>query len=395
MIEQIKTLATQYHAEIRDIRRHLHQYPELSFQEYESSKYIAAQLKKWGIKYETGMAGTGICAWVEGRNPNTALFALRADMDALPITEANEVEYKSKNDGVMHACGHDAHTSSLLGVAKILHQLQEHWQGRVQLIFQPGEELLPGGASKVITEGWLDKPKPLGIVGQHVEPGMPVGKIGMKAGQFMASADEIYVTVKGKGGHAARPHQCVDTTLLAAHLVVALQQIVSRRSDPLTPSVLSFGKIFSDGGATNIIPDQVTIHGTFRTFDEDWRSEAHQLMKKMAKDLCKSMGGNCDFDIRVGYPFVYNEEALTKRLKKSAIEYLGKENVLDIPARMGGEDFAFYSQIMPASFYRLGVQNPNGTGLHSNTFNIDERALEVGMGLMAQLTIEELAFQLK
>jgi amidohydrolase len=395
MIEKIKHLAAQLQPEIKGYRRHLHQYPELSFQEYETSKYIAAQLEKCGIKHQTGMAGTGICAWIEGKNPNAALLALRADMDALPISEANEVDYKSKNEGVMHACGHDVHTSSLLGVAKILNSLKNDWNGRVQLIFQPGEELLPGGASKVLAEGWLDHPKPAAIIGQHVEPGMEVGKIGMKAGQFMASADEIYVTVKGKGGHAARPHQCIDTTLLAAHLVVALQQIVSRRSDPLLPSVLSFGKIFSDGGATNIIPNQVSIYGTFRTFDESWRTEAHQLMKQMARDLCKSMGGDCDFDIRVGYPFVYNDEALTHRLKTTATAYLGAENVLDIPARMGGEDFAFYSQQMPASFYRLGTKNPNGTGLHSNTFDIDEAALETSIGLMSQLAIEELNFQMK
>ncbi len=393
MIEKIKALANRCYPEVQKHRRHLHQYPELSFQEHQTSQYIAAQLEKYGIKYQTGMAETGICAWIEGKEPNAAVLALRADMDALPIHEANEVPYKSKNVGVMHACGHDVHSSSLLGAAKILHELRDQWSGRIQLIFQPGEEKLPGGASKILAEGWLEQPQPLAIIGQHVEPAMPVGSIGMKAGQFMASADEIYITVKGKGGHAARPHQCIDTTLMAAQLIVALQQIVSRRSDPLTPSVLSFGKIFSDGGATNIIPNQVTIYGTFRTFDEAWRYEAHRLMQDMAKGLCQSMGGQCDFDIVVGYPFVYNDEQLTKRLRQSAENYLGKEHVLDIPARMGAEDFAFYSQVMPASFYRLGVQNPNGTGLHSDTFDIDEKALEIGMGLMAQLAIEELRFQ--
>lgn len=389
--ETIQQLAKEQLESLTQIRQHLHQYPELSFQEHETGKFIAQQLQKWGIEYKTGMAGTGVCGWIYGQEPAAAHITLRADIDALPITEANNVPYKSKNEGVMHACGHDVHTTCLLGAAYYLQQLRKHWRGTVQLIFQPGEEKLPGGASKVIAEGWLDDPKPQAVIGQHVEPAMPVGTVGMRPGLFMASCDEIYVTVKGKGGHAARPNLNVDTTLMAASLIVHLQQIVSRRTDPILPAVLSFGKIFSDGGATNIIPDTVTIHGTFRTFDEEWRLEAHQIMKTMARSICRGMGGDCDFDIHLGYPFVDNDEALTARLQQAASSYLGADKVVEMPARMGGEDFAFYSQQFSASFYRLGTQNPNGTGLHTTTFDIDHKALEVGSGLMAWLAVQELS----
>lgn len=388
MKHKIQELAKKIAPRLIEIRRHLHQYPELSFQEIETGQYIAAVLENWGIEHQKGMAGTGVCAWIQGQAPETSKITLRADIDALPIKEANDVPYKSKNEGIMHACGHDVHTTSLLGTAFILQQLRNDWTGTVQLIFQPGEEQLPGGATQVIAEGWLERPFPsAAILGQHVEPDMEVGKIGLCSGLFMASADEIYVTVTGKGGHGARPQHCIDTILLASQLIVAMQQIVSRRADPIMPSVLTFGKIFSEGGATNIIPNQVIIHGTFRTFDEQWRMEAHQLMKAMAEQLCASMGGSCVFDIVVGYPHLHNDPTLTEALKKHAGMFLGTENVVELPPRMGGEDFAFYSQKMPASFYRLGTKNPNGTGLHSNTFDIDEAALEVGAGLMAWLAV--------
>ena len=391
MKNKIREFAKKISPKLIEIRRQLHQYPELSFQEFETSKYIAAELTSWGIEFETGMAGTGICAWIKGQNPENRKITLRADIDALPINEANEVAYKSKNEGVMHACGHDAHTSSLLGAAYILNQLREHWSGTIQLIFQPGEELLPGGATKVIAEGWLDRPYPSTcILGQHVEPGMEVGKIGLCSGLFMASADEIYVTVTGKGGHGARPQDCIDTILISSQLIVALQQIVSRRANPIIPSVLTFGKINSSGGATNIIPNEVKILGTFRTFDEQWRIEAHELMQTMAEQLCASMGAHCEFNIIKGYPFLLNNPNITEQLRRDASEYLGAENVIKMAPRMGAEDFAFYSHKMPASFYRLGTKNPNGSGLHSNTFDIDEAALEIGAGLMAWLAVKQL-----
>ena len=388
--EKIHQLAANYQSEWSAIRRHLHMNPELSFKEFETASYIRHKLTEWGIDYEV-KADTGTVATIKGREPNSSLTALRADIDALPIQETNAVPYISKKPGVMHACGHDVHTTSLLGCVKLLKETADDWKGTVRAIFQPGEEMLPGGATLLIKEGVLEGPSPDCILGQHVEPLMPVGKVGLKPGIFMASADEIYVTIDGKGGHGAKPHLCIDPILIASQMIVQMQQVVSRRADPLMPSVLTFGKINSVGGSTNIIPNQVKLMGTFRTFDEKWRYEAHDLLKEMAVGLCRSMGASCDFDIRVGYPFLKNNEDLTSMVKKEMINYLGAENVLDIEARMGGEDFAFYSQQIPATFYRLGVDNPNKTGLHTPTFDIDERALTTGVGLMAWLATQGLS----
>ena len=388
LLKKVQSLARQHHKEVVQIRRSLHQNPELSFQEFQTCTFIRHQLAAWGIESDV-IAKTGVVAVLKGQNPNSKTIALRADIDALPIHEINEYSYRSKNKGIMHACGHDVHTASLLGVAQILQQLKDEWQGSIKLIFQPGEEKLPGGASILIKEGVLENPKPSSILGQHVEPLLEVGKVGIKSGLFMASADEIYVTVNGKGGHAAKPHRCVDTVLMAAQLIVQLQQVVSRQADPLMPTVLSFGKINSDGGATNIIPDQIHLQGTLRTFDEQWRLKAHGLLQTQAQLICQSMGGSCDFDIRIGYPFLQNDETLTASTKNDMIQYLGSENVVDLPARMGGEDFAFYSQKIPACFYRLGVQNPNGSGLHTPNFDINEDALETSIGLMTWLAIQQ------
>lgn len=384
--KKIKKLAKKNKKEIISVRQELHQYPELSFQEYQTCRFIKNKLESWGIETKI-MATTGVVALIYGRNPDTKTIALRADIDALPIQEINELPYKSLHPGIMHACGHDVHTASLLGVAQILQELRADWEGTIKLIFQPGEEKLPGGASVLIKEGVLQNPSPRAILGQHVEPLLDVGKVGLKSGLFMASADEIYITVRGKGGHAAIPQQCVDTVLMASQLIVQLQQLVSRNANPLIPTVLSFGKIYSEGGATNIIPNEVKIEGTFRTFDEEWRAAAHSKLIEMAALICKSMGGSCDFNIIKGYPFLKNEEQLTQKVRQNMERYLGKENIVDLPARMGAEDFAFYSQELPACFYRLGVQNPNGTGLHTPDFQVNEDCLEVGAGLMAWLAL--------
>jgi amidohydrolase len=385
--KKVQSLAKKNKNTVIKFRQHLHANPELSFQEFKTCQFIKEKLEGWGIETQL-MATTGVIGLIKGKNPNSKILALRADMDALPIQETNEVSYKSQNDGVMHACGHDVHSASLLGAAQILQGLKEEWQGTIKLIFQPGEEKLPGGASILIKEGVLENPKPTTILGQHVEPLLEVGKVGIKSGLFMASADEIHVTVRGKGGHGARPHQCVDTILMASQLIVQLQQLVSRNADPLMPTVLTFGKIASVGGATNIIPNEVNILGTLRTFDEVWRAKAHQILKDSAQLICKSMGGSCDFDIHIGYPFLENNVELTEKVKKDMENYLGAKNVIDLPARMGGEDFAFYSQEIPACFYRLGVQNPNGSGLHTTNFDVDEASLEVGAGLMAYLATQ-------
>lgn len=385
--KKVQQLAKKNSVQLISFRRHLHQHPELSFQEYKTCQFVKEKLESWGIETQI-MATTGVIGLIKGKNPTARTLALRADMDALPIQETNRVDYKSQNDGVMHACGHDVHTTCLLGAAQILQELREEWEGTIKLIFQPGEEQLPGGASILIQEGVLQNPNPSSILGQHVEPLLEVGKVGIKSGLFMASCDEIYVTVKGKGGHGARPHKCVDTILMAAQLIVQLQQLVSRNADPLMPTVLTFGKIYSEGGATNIIPDEVKILGTLRTFDEAWRAEAHERLVHSARLICESMGGTCDFNIIKGYPFLENNEVLTQATRQQMEAYLGAENVVDLPARMGGEDFAFYSQQIPACFYRLGVQNPNGTGLHTPNFDVDERSLELGAGLMAWLAMQ-------
>jgi amidohydrolase len=387
--EKIEGLVNANFERFQEIRNHLHQYPELSFEEHNTATFIEKQLKEWGIE-SIRMGKTGVIALLEGKGIGEEVIALRADIDALPIQEENKVPYCSSNPGVMHACGHDVHTTCLLGAAFVLKQLEKDWGGTIKLIFQPGEEMLPGGASVLIKEGVLENPKPTRIIGQHVEPLMPAGQIGIKPGIFMASADELHITVKGKGGHGARPHQCVDTILMAAQLVVQLQQIVSRNTDPLIPSVLTLGKIYSEGGATNIIPSEVKILGTFRTFDEAWRKIAHQKMKKMAELLCESMGGECDFNVVKGYPFVENNIPFTEQVRAHAENYLGKEKVVELPARMGGEDFGFYAQEMPACFYRLGVGNPNKTGLHTPTFDINPTSLKTGIGLMTWVAIKSL-----
>ena len=383
---KVQSLAKKNRDTVINFRRHLHKNPELSFQEYKTCQFVKQQLEAWGIETQV-MATTGVIGIIKGNNPTANLLALRADMDALPIQEINDVPYKSQNEGVMHACGHDVHTASLLGAAQILQALRTEWQGTIKLIFQPGEEKLPGGASILIKEGVLENPQPTSILGQHVEPPLAVGKVGVKSGLFMASTDEIYLTVRGKGSHAAYPHQSVDPVLMAAQLIVQLQQLVSRNANPLTPTVLSFGKIYSEGGATNIIPNEVKILGTLRTFDETWRAAAKIKLKEMAQLICKSMGGSCDVDIETGYPFVKNDAALTATTRQNMEAYLGAENVVDLPARMGGEDFAYYSQEIPACFYRLGVQNPNGTGLHTPNFDVNEECLEIGAGLMAYLAM--------
>ena len=390
LLKNIREQAQNNFDFVRKARRHLHANPELSFEERETSAYVQSALKEMDIPFKTGFAGHGIVAMLGKGGGN--VVALRGDMDALPIQEENDVEYKSKVDGVMHACGHDVHTSSVLGAARILKNLEDSWNGQVMLVFQPGEERLPGGASIMIKEGALENPRPNAIIGQHVFPELEAGKVGFKPGMYMASADEIYVRVKGRGGHAALPHYNIDPILITSHLLVALQQIVSRNGNPTIPSVLSFGKI-EGKGSTNVIPDEVYLEGTFRTMNEEWRAEAHELIKRLANELVHSMGGTCDIRIEKGYPFLVNDERLTMDCKSRAIEYLGEENVVDLPIRMTAEDFSYFSQEYTGCFYRLGVRNEaQGIvhNLHQSRFNVDEDALLVGSGLMAWLAVKEL-----
>lgn len=390
--DKIKALAKDFKSDIIALRRHLHAHPELSFQEYQTSAFVEEKLKSFGISQLEKKADTGIVALIEGRNPSAKVIALRADMDALPIIEQNEVSYKSTNPGVMHACGHDVHTASLLGAAKILNGLKDDFEGTVKLIFQPGEELIPGGASLMIKDKVLENPRPSGIIGQHVMPLIPVGKVGFRKGMYMASADELYITVKGKGGHGAMPETLVDPVLIASHMIVALQQVVSRNASPKIPSVLSFGRVEALG-ATNVIPNEVKIQGTFRTLNEEWRAKAHVQMVKIAKGIVEGMGGEVDFEVRRGYPFLKNAEALTERAQQAAISYMGEENVVDLDIWMAAEDFSYYTQEIDGCFYRLGTRNEAKgivSGVHTPTFDIDEDALEIGAGLMAYIAVNEL-----
>lgn len=391
LIQRVKELAEQNFKEILRIREHLHAHPELSFQEFQTAEYIEAELRKMGIHDFERKANTGVVLTLQG-NSSGKTVALRGDIDALPILEKNDVPYKSQNEGVMHACGHDVHTSSLLGAIKILHELKDQWDGTIKFIFQPGEETAPGGASILIKEGVLQDPVPESIIGQHVMPLIPVGQVGFRSGKYMASADELYFTVKGKGGHGAMPELAVDPVVITSQIIIALQQIVSRVASPKMPSVLTFGRI--EGlGATNVIPDEVKVQGTFRTFDEEWRARAKEKMKKMAEGMAEAMGATCEFKIVDGYPFLKNDEETTERSKKAAIEYLGQENVHDLDLWMAAEDFAYYSHEVPGCFYRLGIRNEDRgivSNVHTSTFDIDPEALKTGMGLMAWLAISSL-----
>lgn len=393
LLESVRKESQTIAAEVIRWRRHIHANPELSFREFNTSKFVAQTLRDIGLTPTEGVAGTGVVVLLEGRNPNRKSIALRADMDALPIQEASATTYASKNPGVMHACGHDVHTTSLLGTAKILYSLKTSFEGSIKFLFQPGEEKNPGGASLMIRDGVLRDPKPSGIIGQHVMPLLPVGKIGFREGVYMASSDEIYLLVVGKGGHAAAPELVIDPVLIASHIIVALQQVISRSANPRQATVLSFGKITADG-ATNIIPDEVKISGTFRALDETWREEALKKIEKMATGVAESMGGHCEVTISRGYPYLENNPQLTRSIRQSAEEYVGKSNVVDLDLTLGSEDFAFYSHQVPASFYRLGTRNESKgitSYVHTPTFDIDEDALAIGPGLMAWMAIKELS----
>ena len=386
LLQKIKQLAAEYAPESIAIRRHIHANPELSYQEFNTSQLVQDKLTAIGIPFEI-KATTGVVGLIKGRNPDSRIIALRADMDALPIDEENDVPYKSKNQGVMHACGHDVHTTVLLGAAKILNEIKDDFEGTIKLIFQPGEERNPGGASYMIKEGVLDNPRPQGIIALHVNPSLEAGKLSFRKGRVMASADEIYITIRSKGGHAAAPHLTADTILIASQMIVSLQQIISRNCNPLSPSVLSICSI-QGGHTTNVIPSEVKMMGTFRAMDEAWRFKAHELMTKQAVGLVEAMGAEIDFRVDIGYPTVDNDPAFTEAAWQQADVYMGKEKVEETEVRMGAEDFGYYTQIVPGCFYRLGVRN-EAQGIvhnvHTPKFNIDESVIETGIGVMAWL----------
>ena len=370
-------------------REHIHAHPELSFQEVNTSAYVASILKDMGIPYQHGIAGTGVVALIKGLNPEKHCVALRADMDALPIHEENDVIYKSINKGVMHACGHDVHTACLLGAACVLNQLKNEFEGTVKLIFQPGEESLPGGASMMINEGVLENPKVDKILALHVYPSMDVGKVGFKPGLYMAACDELYLTIKGKGGHAALPNAYNNPVTLISKLITMLESYLESLSDSTSPFVFAFGKLEAEG-ATNIIPEFARAAGTLRTMNEQWRSTIHKKLKDFVTEFLTSNNADGQLEIIKGYPCLNNDEILTENCVESAKEYLGSENVELLDIRMTAEDFSFYSQKIPACFFRLGVRNEDiGVvyGVHHPKFDIDKNAIKFGAGLMAYITM--------
>lgn len=382
--QKIKDLAKQYSKDFIEVLRHLHAHPELSYQEVETSQYVQQKLAAYNIPF-TIKATTGVVGLIEGKNPGSRVVALRADMDALPIQEENDVSYKSQVPGVMHACGHDVHTACLLGAARILSETRAEWEGTVKLIFQPGEERNPGGASLLIKEGVLENPAPQCIFGLHVNPQLEAGKLSFRSGKVMASADELFFTIHSKGGHAAAPHLTADTILIASHLVVSLQQVISRNRNPLSPSVLSISS-FQGGHTTNVIPSEVKLMGTFRAMDEEWRFKAHDIIRKHATAAVEAMGAELTVHIDVGYPTVYNNETLTGIAREMAESYRGQQNVEETEVRMGAEDFGYYSQQLPGCFFRLGTANKEKgitAGVHTPHFDIDESAIEYGIGMMA------------
>lgn len=383
----LSEFSSKYLLQLQEWRHYLHAHPEISWEEHNTTEYIIEELKKLGIEDITRPLKTGIVASIKGSSDNGKCVALRADIDALPIQEQNSCDYKSQNEGVMHACGHDVHSTCLLGAAKYLVENKENWQGTIKLIFQPSEEKQPSGAEAMIKAGVLENPKVESIIGLHVTPELEVGKLGFRKGQFMASADEIYLTVIGKGGHGASPHLCIDPIVISANIIVALQQLVSRYADPKTPTVLTFGDIHGNG-ATNIIPEKVELKGTLRTFDEKWRREIQSKIKSVCEGISRGFGGDCIVNIPEGVPFVNNDEQLTSGLIIEARKIVGAENVVEMPLRMGAEDFSFYGHHCPASFFRLGTGNARkGTEItvHNPKFNIDEDALAIGAKAMAEL----------
>jgi amidohydrolase len=385
--DMIKSRARQYLEEVREIRHHLHQHPELSTREVETAAFICRKLDEYGIFYINGVAGNGVVGTITGKSPEGRCIALRADMDALPIREENRTEYVSQTPGQMHACGHDAHMAALLGAARILQDLREHFAGTIKLLFQPSEETYPGGAIQMIEAGVLEHPRVEHVIGQHVFPLLDAGQVGFRPGAYMASTDEVYLVVKGRGGHAASPQLSVDPILIASHIIVALQQIVSRNANPVIPTVLSFGRIIGEG-RTNVLPDEVRIDGTIRTYDEEWRKEIHRRIETIASSVAVGMGGSCQVKIDAGYPFLENDEELTRTCEDLASKYLGYEHVFTLDRKMTAEDFSYFCRAVPSCFYRFGIRNePKGitSNLHSSTFDIDESSLETASGLMAWL----------
>ena len=388
----IKQKAQQHFEGVVAIRRHLHQYPELSKQEKETSEYICSILDTIeGVEYQSNVGGYGVYGFIKGKSTSNNTIALRADMDALPIKESTNLPFASSKEGVMHACGHDVHTAILLGAIKILSELRDEFDGQVMFIFQPSEEHYPGGAITMLNDGIFKNVTPKAIFALHTTPEIEAGKIGIKEGKYMASTDEIYIEVRGKGGHGATPDLNIDPIVAASHIVTALQTLVSRNANPTLPTTFSVGTFLAEG-RTNIIPSKAYLECIIRTFDDEWRKQAHKLIHRISENTAKAFGATADVFIDHGYPYLYNNPTLTKQTRTLAQEYLGMENVLDIDMRMTAEDFAYFAKKVPACYFRLGTKKANCeiTNLHTSNFDVDEKSMQDAIGLMAYFAIKNL-----
>ncbi len=397
LLGEIKAMAAAQNAEVIEWRRWLHRHPELSQEEYGTMAFVAERLAAMGLKPRTGIGRTGVMAMLRGGvEPDSYCVALRADYDALPLTECTGLPFASENEGVMHACGHDMHTSSLLGAASILCRLRDRLRGSIMFIFEPSEEKYPGGARMMMDDGLFAEVKPNEIYSFHCLPEMDYGRVGMKKGKYMASTDELYWTVRGRGGHGATPHLSIDPIVIASHIVVSLQQIVSRNAPPMMPTVLSFGKIIGQG-RTNIIPDEVKMEGIIRTFDEKWRLEAHEKIRRISCGVAEAMGGECDLFIDYGYPYVVNDDACTQQVHDNACDFVGEEHVEWLDLRMTAEDFAFFAQKIPACYFRIGIHEPGTpfSNLHRPNLIVDERSIELASGLVAYNAVMALENRIK
>jgi amidohydrolase len=401
-MQRVKEIILQKSSSLKNevirLRRHFHMNPELSFNETGTASFIAGYLHENNISFRDGIAGTGIIGRIDGNKKGNMVIAVRAEMDGLPVSETNKTSYTSNKRSVMHACGHDAHMAMLLGAARIMYDMRDQFSGTILLLFQPGEEKSPGGARLMIESGELGKPKPDIIIAQHVLPELETGRTGYKPGRYMASCDEIYITVAGTGGHAALPGLTTDQILITSHLVIRLKEAITKKaSGSNIPTVFGIGKI-SGEGATNIIPDKVEIAGTFRTFDEEWRKESQELIKSVCEKTATEFGVKVILNIAEGYPVLINDEKLTTEAITLSSDLLGKNKVeVYTETRMSSDDFSFYSGLAPSLYFRIGIKK-EGTEmkkLHSSDFDIDEESLETGVSNLCWLVLNLLSKDFK
>ena len=372
-----------------DYREHLHMHPELSYKEFKTAEFVKQTLKSIGLGDIQSIGETGVITTIYAKHHSKKdkCIAFRADLDALTIQELNDVKYKSQNEGVMHACGHDVHTSILLGLAEVLWSFKDQLPQPVKLIFQPGEEVNPGGANLIIDGGGLKNPEVSKIFALHVFPDFEFGNCGFREGLYMASSDELHITIKGKGGHGALKGQTINPMFMGAEFIIAAEQYINTNTPKDTPSVINFGR-FEALGSTNVIPEKALIKGTFRTMNEKWRTVAKAKLKDIAQNISEKYGGHIDLNISQGYPFLKNDPELTRSVKNLASITIGKDKVHDLELRMTAEDFAFYSHIVPVCFFRLGVGNISKGityNVHHARFDIEPKSMLTGLEVFSSI----------